>query len=195
MADYNSKVVLGNGEVLIDLTLDDIKPEHVDAGIQFHDKTGAPQTGTSTKTVDASEVTTEAAEVLVGRPFGKGNKVEIGTMPDNSGTNIEIRTTTPIPIPRGYTDGGSKVIIAAEELAKLVSQNIREGVTLLGIPGGMSGSEGVKAQAKSATPTFAKQTITPDSGYTHLSSVEIAPITVTYSDNAAGGKTVTIGVA
>lgn len=189
---YNSKIVLSNGEVLLDLTLDDIKPEHVDAGIQFHDKTGAPRTGTSTKTVDASGVTAEAAEVLAGRTFAKGAQVQTGTMPDNSGTNVEISTTAPVAIPRGYTDGAAKAKIADSELAKLISANIKEGVTILGVEGGY-GADDISSQHKSATPTFEQQEITPDVGYTFLTSVTVAPITVSRADNDAGGVTVTIG--
>ena len=45
------------------------------------------------------------------------------------------------------------------------------------------------------TPTFSAQTILPDSGYDYLSQVDVAAITVTETDNVAGGKTVTIGAA
>ena len=37
------------------------------------------------------------------------------------------------------------------------------------------------------------QTVQPDSGYDYLSAVTVAAIPYTESDNAAGGKTVTIG--
>lgn len=189
---YNSKIVLSTGEVLIDLTLDDIKPEHVDQGIQFHDKTGAAKAGTSTKTVDASGVTAEAAEVLAGRTFAKGTQVQTGTMPDNSGTNVEISTTAPVTIPRGYTDGAAKAKIADGELAKLIPANIKEGVTILGVEGGF-GADDISSQSKSATPTFEQQVITPDAGHTFLTSVTVAPIPVIRADNDAGGVTVTIG--
>ena len=59
----------------------------------------------------------------------------------------------------------------------------------------MSGSEGVVAQARTATPKFTQQVIAPEDGYTHLSQVTVEAITVSYSDNSAGGKTVTIGAA
>lgn len=57
----------------------------------------------------------------------------------------------------------------------------------------MSGSEGMKPQAKSVTPTFASQEVLPDEGYNCLSSVTVAAIPIAYTDNAQGGKTVTIG--
>ena len=49
------------------------------------------------------------------------------------------------------------------------------------------------AQSKTATPTFASQTIIPDQDYDYLSQVTVEAISVTYTDNVAGGKTVTIG--
>ena len=59
----------------------------------------------------------------------------------------------------------------------------------------MSGSEDVNAQAKTVTPTTASQTITPDTGYNYLSQVTVNAIPYTETDNAAGGKTVTIAAA
>ena len=69
----------------------------------------------------------------------------------------------------------------------------KSGSLNLGVEGTMSGSEDMSAQAKSATPTFASQTITPDTGYNCLSQVTVAAIPVAYSDNAQGGQTCTIG--
>ena len=192
MADTVAKVVLANGETLIDLTQDDVKPEHVQKGIVFHDKTGAEKTGTNTKTVDASTATAEAAEVLSGRTFGKGSTLATGTMPDNSGDNIELKTTTPVTIPRGYSDGSGKAKIAASELAKLVPENIKEGVTILGVVGDF-GADDISSQSKEVTPTFEDQSISPDEGYTFFSEVTVKAIPVTRQPNEAGGTTVTIG--
>ena len=97
-------------------------------------------------------------------------------------------------IPLGYHAGSGSVAIQAEEQAKLVAANIREGVTILGVEGTMSGSENMKPQAKMVTPsTSTAQQVLPDEGYNCLSQVTVNKIPYTESDNAAGGKTVTIG--
>lgn len=189
---YNNKIVLSDGTVLIDLTMDDVKPEHVQKGIKFHDKTGAEKTGTSTKTVDASSVTAEPAEVLAGETFGRGNEVATGMMPNNSGNDVLVTNKLGTPIPRGYYDGAGIAKISDEDAWKLVPANIKEGVTILGITGEF-GADDISAQSKEVTPTFADQQVSPDVGYTFLSGVLVKAIPVLYTDNSAGGKTVTIG--
>ena len=193
MADkkYN-KVALANGDVLIDLTQDDVKAEHVQNGIYFHDKTGARIKGTNTKTVDASEVTAEAAEVLVGRTFGKGEEVQTGTMPDNSGKDVLISTKAGTPIPKGFSDGSGKARLSDTELAKVIPSNIKKGTTLLGVEGTF-GADDMASQSKEVAPTFEDQTIVPDDGVTFLTSVTVKAIPVIRTDNDAGGVTVTIG--
>lgn len=193
---YNSKIVLATGEVLIDLTSDTVDAAHVLEGYTFHDKSGAPVTGTNTFDSDTSADTAAVAEILSGKTAHARGTLLTGTMTNNGGVTGTITTVAgSYTIPQGYHDGSGTVSISATEQAKIVASNIREGVTILGVEGEMTGSEDVVAQAKTATPTFAAQTITPDAGYTHLTSVTVNPITVTYTDNAAGGKTVTIGVA
>lgn len=190
---YNSKVVLATGEVLIDLTQDDVKEEHVQSGIHFHDKTGAQKVGTNKKTVDASEVTAEAAEVLVGKTFAKGNSIETGTMPNRGGVTGSISTKEDkYSIPQGYHDGGGKVAISDVEKAKIVPENIKEGVTILGVAGNF-GSDDFSSQSKEVTPSFEEQRVSPDSGYAFLSEVIVKAFPITRQENTAGGVTVTIG--
>ena len=193
---YNNKIVLASGEVLIDLTGDTVDAAHVLDGFTFHDKSGAPVTGTCTYDSDTSDDTAAVGEILSGKTAHARGALLTGTMPNNGAQIGSINTKTQeVIIAQGYHDGSGKVSILADEQAKLIPSNIREGITILGVEGTMSGSESVVAQARSVTPKFTQQVISPEDGYTHLSQVTVYPITVTYSDNSAGGKTVTIGAA
>lgn len=96
-------------------------------------------------------------------------------------------------VPQGYHDGSGKVTIDATEQAKIIAANIREGITILGVEGEMYGSEDMKAQAKTVTPSSSEQTILPDETYNCLSQVTVKAIPYVETDNSAGGKTVTIG--
>ena len=193
---YNNKIVLASGEVLIDLTGDTVDAAHVLDGFTFHDKSGAPVTGTCTYDSDTSDDTAAVGEILSGKTAHARGALLTGTMPNNGAQMGSISTKEQeVIIAQGYHDGSGKVSISADEQAKLIPSNIREGITILGVEGTMSGSESVVAQARTVTPKFTQQVISPEDGYTHLSQVTVQPITVSYSDNSAGGKTVTIGAA
>ena len=188
---YN-KVIYG-GKVLIDLTGDTITPADLAKGVTAHDKSGAEITGTSTKDSDTSADTAAASEILRGKTAHVKGKLVTGNMPNNGAVSGSIDTVAgQYTIPQGYHDGSGKVSISAAEQAKLVAKNIRQGVVVLGITGTMSTTEGLKAQAKTATPKTTKQTIIPDETYNALSQVEIAAIPYTETDNDAGGLTVAI---
>lgn len=190
---YFNKIVVGN-EVKLDLTGDDITASDLKKGIKAHDKSGAPITGTNTYDADTSDATAAAAEVIKGKSaYVQGSKIT-GTMPSIGAQTIEITNKTDSKsISMGFHDGSGKAQIAATEQAKIIATNIREGITILGVTGTMTGSEDMKAQAKSVTPTFESQEITPDTGYNVLSTVTVAAIPVTETDNTYGGKTLTIG--
>lgn len=98
-------------------------------------------------------------------------------------------------IPQGHHDGSGKVGISAAEKEKIIPDNIREGITLLGVEGSMSGTEDAKPQAKTVTPSTKEQTVLPNSeeGYNYLSQVTVKAIPYNESENPAGGTTVTIG--
>ena len=115
-------------------------------------------------------------------------------MPNNGAVSGTIDTKAGVyTIAQGYHDGSGTVQIDSTEQAKIISTNIRSGITILGVEGSMTGTEEVNAQSKTATPTFSSQTITPDNGYNYLSQVTVNPIPVTETDNAAGGVTITVG--
>ncbi|MDY5988326.1 MAG: hypothetical protein SPJ11_01590 [Coprococcus catus] len=188
-----NKVIYG-GKTLIDLTADTVTADKVLEGITYHDKSGASGTGTCTYDSDTSDATVAVAEVLKDKTFYARGTKATGTMPNNGAVTGNITTKAQkLTIAQGYHDGSGYVQIATTEQDKIVASNIRQGITILGVEGSMSGSEGVVAQAKTVTPTTAVQTVMPDDGYTHLSQVTVDPIPYAESDNSAGGKTVTIG--
>lgn len=193
---YNSKVVLADGTILIDLTADTVDAAHLLSPYTAHGANGAPITGSCTFDSDTSDDTLQIAEALTGKTFHARGTAYTGTMPNRGAVSGTIATKVGVyTIPNGYHDGSGTVAIDSAEQAKIIASNIREGITILGVEGSMSGSEGMTPQAKSVTPTFTSQVVSPDTGYNCLSQVTVAAITVTYSDNAAGGKTVTIGAA
>ena len=190
---YVNKVIYG-GNTLIDLTGDTVTEADVLTGVKFHLPSGANGTGTCAFDVDSSDCTATVAEVLATKTFAKGDSVLTGTMPNRGSVTGTISTKAQeYTIPQGYHDGSGKVSISSTEQAKIIASNIRSGVSILGVTGTMSGSEDVHAQAKTVTPTTASQTVLPDTPtYNYLTQVTVNAIPYTETDNAAGGKTVTI---
>jgi hypothetical protein len=188
-----NKVVYG-GKTLIDLTGDTVTADKLLSGITAHGKDGELVTGACTFDVDSNDATAAVAEILKGKTAYARGAMLTGTMPNNGAVTGKISTKDgSYTIPQGYHDGSGKAFIDATEQAKIIAQNIREGVTILGVKGSMSGSEGVKAQAKTVIPSSVQQTILPDAEYTHLSQVTVEKIPYVESENSAGGTTVTIG--
>lgn len=191
--EHVNKVVLQSGETLIDLTGDSVTPEKLAKGVTAHDKSGAIITGTSTYDADTQDATAGAAEILAGKTAYVTGKKVTGTMTNNGAKTLNITNKNGVTIPQGYHDGGGKAQIDPTESAKIIAGNIREGISILGVDGTMSGTEGAKPQAKTVTPSFAQQVIAPDEEYNYLSQVTVEAIPVNYVDNAQGGQTVTIG--
>lgn len=194
--EHINKVIFG-GDTLIDLTGDTATASDVLTGKKFHDKSGASVTGTCAFDADTSDATAGASEILATKTaYVSGSKIT-GSMPNNGAVTGTISTKAQqYTVPQGYHDGSGKVSISSTEQAKIVATNIRQGVEILGVTGTMSGSEDVKAQAKTVTPSTTAQTITPDSPtYNYLTQVTVNAISYVETDNASGGKTATIAGA
>ena len=198
MANTNVNKVIYAGQTLIDLTGDDVSQSDVLSGKQFHAPDGSVKTGTCTYDADTSDADAVAAEILATKTAYKNGAKITGTMANRGSQTGSISTKTgTVTIQQGYHDGGGSIGIDADEQAKIVATNIRQGVTVLGVEGTMTGTEDVNAQTKSVTPTTSAQVITPDTAqdYNYLAQVNVAAIPYTETDNAAGGKTVTIAAA
>ena len=195
MSKAISKVVFG-GNTLIDLTQDTVVADKLLQGYIAHGADGNIVTGTCTYDSNTQDATASDSEILVGKTaYVKASK-KTGTMPNNGAVTGTITTVDgQYTIPQGYHDGAGKVQIDSNEQAKLIPNNIREGITVLGVTGTMSGTESARPQAKEVTPSSIQQIILPDSeqGYNYLSQVTVKPIPYVETENTAGGMTVTIG--
>lgn len=187
-----NKVIFGN-TTLIDLTSDTVDAANLHSGVTAHDASGAVITGTDTRDSDTSEDTALVGEILSGKTAHARGTLLTGTMPNNGAVSGVITTKAQeYSVSQGYHDGSGKVKIDTTEQAKIIESNIKSGVEILGVTGTYTG-EAISAQTKSVTPYTTAQTILPDVGYDYLAEVDIAAIAYVETDNAAGGKTATIG--
>lgn len=191
---YVNQVGLADGTVLIDLTSDTAVAADVKSGKYFHLATGERVQGSNTYDSNTTDANATASEILSGRTAYVNKNKLTGEMTNNGAVSGTISTKAgTYTVPAGYHNGLGSVGISSTEQNKIIATNIKSGITILGVEGTYSG-EAVTAGAVSATPYLTSQTILPSSiNKDYISQVNISAISITESDNAAGGKTVTIG--
>ena len=195
MPTYISKVVYGN-ETLIDLTSDTVAAAALLSGYTAHGADGAPITGNCTFDADTKDATVTVNDILSGKTAYKNGAKITGQM-TNVGQQTSYLTSksSAVSITAGYHDGSGTVALDSTSAAALIADNVRQGVTILGVTGTMSGSEDVKATQLNATPYTATATYLPsDLGdYNYFSQVTVNAIAYSTASNASGGITATIG--
>lgn len=192
---YVNQVGLADGTILLDVSSDTAARTDVLSGKYFHLATGERTTGTCTYDSDTTDANALATEILSGKT-AYVNKVKVtGEMTNNGAVTGTITTKAQeYTIPAGYHSGLGKVSISSTEQAKIIASNILNGVTILGVTGNVSPSSSVTSGSVSITPYLTSQTVLPSSiSKDYISQVNVSAIAVTYSDNAAGGRTCTIG--
>ena len=196
MSDKKVSKVIYGGTTLIDLTADTVQANKLLYGYTAHGADGEEITGSCTYDADTQDANASASEILTNKSaYVKGSKVS-GSMPNRGAISGSISMKAgEYTVPQGYHDGSGKVAIDSTEQSKIIAENIRQGVTLLGVAGSMSGTEDVVAETKSVTPSTSAQTILPDTsgGYNYIAEVDVAAIPYTETENSAGGLTATIG--
>lgn len=100
-------------------------------------------TPTITHQFDDTTIATISApvsgEILAGKYAWANGTTVTGSMYNHSDNNIRLTSTTTIPISEGYYNGNGNVGIDSLELNKIIPENIKSGVTILGVPGNYSG--------------------------------------------------------
>ena len=106
-------------------------------GVTYSDvpQVDIPKSTSGTATFyDTTDADAGQGDVLSGKTYYKDGK-KTGSMTNNGDTSGTISTKAgTVTIPSGYTSGGT-VEIDSTEQAKIVSGNIKSGVTLLGVAG------------------------------------------------------------
>ena len=106
-------------------------------GVTYSDvpEVDIPKSGGGTAVFyDTSDADAGQGDVLSGKTYYKDGK-KTGSMTNNGDTSGDISSKDgTVTIPAGYTSGGS-VGIDSTEKAKIVSGNIKSGVTILGVSG------------------------------------------------------------
>lgn len=92
--------------------------------------------GTYHSFVDSSDANRSVSEILRGYTrYVNGSKITGTISPSTPVSSTISSKDTVITVPRGYYTGSSTVQIANAEQSKIIANNIRSGVTILGVGG------------------------------------------------------------
>lgn len=139
--------------------------------------------------IDLTGDNVTASDVLSGKTFhGRDGEETVGSMVNRGAVTGTIATKAgTYTIQQGYHSGGGSVGISSVEQAKIIADNIKSGVTILGVLGNYAGEE-VKLQSKTANPSTSSQTIVADTGYDGLSSVTVTAMPTGTVNNPVATK-------
>lgn len=85
---------------------------------------------------ETSGDTAAAADILATKKAHGASGEITGTMPDNGAVSGTITTKAgAYTVPAGYHNGSGSVAISSTEQAKIITDNIKSGVTILGVAG------------------------------------------------------------
>jgi uncharacterized protein YjdB len=129
----------------MDLSKDTVTASKLLKGVTAHDKngdqiTGTYEAGTSGGGTDTSDATAVASNILEEKTAYIASGKVTGTMMNRGATAGTIsRKTGAYIIPEGYHNGDGSVTIAEAERDKIIPDNIKSGISILGVSGTYTG--------------------------------------------------------
>ena len=142
--------------------------------------------------IDISSDTVTANDILASKTaHDKSGAPITGNITNKGSTGITVSGGTSANIPAGYYNGSGNVNVSD---ANLVSGNIKDGVTILGVTGDYQGGGGGTSTSLTVTPSVNSQVILPATySVDYFDEVDVNAIPYSETDNVAGGKTADIG--
>ena len=132
---------------------------------------------------DTSDATAAAGDILTGESAYVDGVLVEGTMPNNGTYSQTITTAAQVlTIPAGYHDGSGTVEVDPAQQALLVPENVKDGVTVLGV----TGSPTVNETTLSTTGAAAGDILTGKQAW-----VTGALVTGSMADNGSLAQTIT----